>query len=325
MNPGKELVIATKPFMQETRWKSWYYTFSTVLILVMLMVGTLLLEPFLLRLACSIMGGLVMVRLFVISHDFQHHAILNKSPLANALFTIFGIYTLVPSNIWKRSHDYHHTHNSKLFSASIGSYAIMEKEKYKTATRKEKIRYLASRHPLTILFGYVSMFMYGMCIESLRSNFRKHWDSLVSLVVHISLSIFILVYAGWVTWLLFIFIPFFVSGMIGAYLFYAQHNFPGVTFKNNVEWSYSDAALESSSYMTMSPFWRWITANIGYHHIHHINARIPFYRLPEVMAHFPELQHAKKTSLRPSDIIACLRLKVWDASAKKMIPLTELK
>jgi omega-6 fatty acid desaturase (delta-12 desaturase) len=158
----------------------------------------------------------------------------------------------------------------------------------------------------------------------LRSNFRRHWDSLISLVVHIGLSIFIIFYGGFVDWLFFIFIPFFVSGMIGAYLFYAQHNFPGVTFKNNVEWSYSDAALESSSYMEMNRFWRWITANIGYHHIHHINARIPFYRLPEVMEHFPELQHAKKTSLNPSDILACLKLKVWDASAKKMISLSEL-
>jgi omega-6 fatty acid desaturase (delta-12 desaturase) len=324
MNPGKELVIATKPFMKESVWMSWYYTVSTVFVLALLMTGTLVLNSFLLRLLCSISGGLVMVRLFVISHDFQHHAILHKSPLADFLFTIFGIYTLVPSTIWKRSHDYHHTHNSKLFSASIGSYAIMERKKFAEATESEKKIYLASRHPLTILFGYVSMFMWGMCVESLRSNFRKHWDSLISLIVHFSLSIFIIFYAGLLTWIFFIFIPFFVSGMIGAYLFYAQHNFPGVTFRNNNEWSYSEAAMESSSYMVMNPFWRWVTANIGYHHIHHLNARIPFYRLPEVMEHFPELQKAKKTSLNPTDIIACLRLKLWDASAKKMISLAEL-
>ncbi|HRD37488.1 MAG TPA: fatty acid desaturase, partial [Bacteroidia bacterium] len=106
---------------------------------------------------------------------------------------------------------------------------------------------------------------------------------------------------------------------MGAYLFYAQHNFPGVTFKGNEEWTYEGAALESSSYMDLNPFMHWVTANIGYHHVHHMNARIPFYRLPEVMKALPELQNAKKTSLKPKDIIACFKLKVWDFEKQQMV------
>ena len=75
----------------------------------------------------------------------------------------------------------------------------------------------------------------------------------------------------------------------------------------------------------MSPFWKWMTANIGYHHIHHINSRIPFYRLPEAMAKIPELQTATVTTLNPWDVIKCLRLKVWDTKQNKMIGLAELK
>jgi omega-6 fatty acid desaturase (delta-12 desaturase) len=71
--------------------------------------------------------------------------------------------------------------------------------------------------------------------------------------------------------------------------------------------------------MKMNFFWNWVTANIGYHHIHHINSRIPFYRLPEIMKAMPELQSAKVTSLNPGDIISCLRLKVWDAKLNKMV------
>jgi omega-6 fatty acid desaturase (delta-12 desaturase) len=97
-----------------------------------------------------------------------------------------------------------------------------------------------------------------------------------------------------------------------------------VTFKGNIEWSYEHAALESSSYMVMRPFWRWVTANIGYHHIHHINSRIPFYRLPEAMEKIPELQEAKITTLSPLDICRCLRLKIWDPDANRMIPLNQL-
>jgi omega-6 fatty acid desaturase (delta-12 desaturase) len=71
----------------------------------------------------------------------------------------------------------------------------------------------------------------------------------------------------------------------------------------------------------MNPVLRWFTANIGYHHIHHLNARVPFYRLPEVMKAFVELQTPKTTSLKPQDILKCLRLKVWDVQAQKMVGL----
>ena len=112
--------------------------------------------------------------------------------------------------------------------------------------------------------------------------------------------------------------------MLGSYLFYAQHNFPGVLFRKNVEWSYTSAALESSSFMKLNPFMQWVTANIGFHHIHHLNSKIPFYRLPEAMAAIPELQKAKVTTLKPSDIVACLHLKVWDAESNRMIGFDEM-
>ncbi|MEI9909056.1 MAG: hypothetical protein WDO71_04950 [Bacteroidota bacterium] len=43
------------------------------------------------------------------------------------------------------------------------------------------------------------------------------------------------------------------------------------------------------------------------------------------MAKIPELQRATVTRLTPSDIIKCLRLKLWDAGQKKMISLAEIK
>jgi len=120
-------------------------------------------------------------------------------------------------------------------------------------------------------------------------------------------------------------IPFFMTGALGSYLFYVQHNFVGVTFKENKDWSYDYAALASSSYIRMSRVMHWFTGNIGYHHIHHINSRIPFYRLPEAMKKIPEMQDVTATTLKVKDIIACLRLKVWDTEKKKMISIAEMK
>ena len=164
-----------------------------------------------------------------------------------------------------------------------------------------------------------------MCVQSFLSNKKKHWDSLVVIIIHVSIAVYLFVHFGWLTWFLTFFLPFFLSHMLGSYLFYAQHNFPGATYRCNTEWTYADAALESSSFMPMNPVMQWVTANIGFHHIHHLNSKIPFYRLPETMASIPELQTPGVTSLKPNDIIACLRLKVWDPEANKMIGYDEME
>jgi omega-6 fatty acid desaturase (delta-12 desaturase) len=102
-------------------------------------------------------------------------------------------------------------------------------------------------------------------------------------------------------------------------MFYAQHNFPDVSFNDAAGWTYEKAAMVSSSFMRTNRIMAWFTGNIGYHHIHHLNARIPFYRLPEVLKKIPELQTPKTTSLNPMEIIRCLRLKVWDVESQRMV------
>ena len=324
MRTGKDLILATRPFATEIKWKSWYLTLSTLVLLALFTSGTYMHLPMAIRIASSIMTGLLLARMFVIYHDYAHHAILYKSIPAKIIFSIFGLYHLAPTSIWKRSHDYHHNNNSKLFSASIGSYPIFSKQKFLNATKSEKKEYLAVRHPLNMLFGYFTLFGYGMCILSFMSSPRRHYDSIIALIIHITGSVAVIYFLGWITWLLAIVVPFSFSCGFGAYLFYAQHNFPTVSFRNNIEWSYDHAALESSSYMKMNPFWQWVTANIGFHHIHHLNAKIPFYRLPEAMKAIPELQGAKITTLNPSDIIKCLRLKIWDPDKQQMVPLSAI-
>ncbi len=325
MLSGKELILATKPYAKEIRWKSWFATLTTFFLLVASIAGSLYFDNIFAQLGCSIFTAALLARFFIIFHDYQHHTILRKAPLANVIFTLFGIYMITPPNIWKRSHDHHHNHNAKLFSASIGSFPIMTRQKFMEASKSERFEYLAVRHPLNMFFAYFTTFMYGMCIQSFVSSPRRHWDSLVVLILHFSAAVVIFIKFGWLACLLGFFLPFFLSQMLGSYLFYAQHNFPGVTFKKNAEWSYTDAALESSSYMKMNPVMQWVTANIGFHHIHHLNSKIPFYRLPEAMAAIPELQKAKVTSLMPSDIMACLKLNVWDPEQNRMISFSEME
>ncbi|MCW3116153.1 MAG: fatty acid desaturase [Chitinophagaceae bacterium] len=318
---GKQLILATKPFAKENRTRSWLHTLTTIISLIVSFTAIIVIPYMAVKMFFSLLAGLLLVRMFVIYHDHQHHTILAKSPAANFIMTAFGLYMLAPTSIWKRSHDHHHNHNSKLFSASIGSFPIATRQKYLNMTPKEKFSYLAVRHPLTIGMSYISMFVFGMCISSFLSAPKKHIDALIALLMHAAMITGIIFFLGWQTWLLLSFFPMLIACGFGSYLFYAQHNFPAVTFATNKEWAYEKAALESSSYMRMNSVMAWFTANIGYHHIHHLNSKIPFYRLPEVMNHFPELQACKKTSLQIREVITCLRLKIWDVEKGKMTSL----
>jgi acyl-lipid omega-6 desaturase (Delta-12 desaturase) len=326
MLTGKDLILATKPFAKEIRWKSWVYTLTTLLLLVLCIMGTFryFVPNIFGRIMFSVFTALLLSRFFIIFHDYQHHTILRKSVIASLIFTVFGFYMITPPSIWKRSHDHHHANNAKLFSASIGSYPIMTKQKFLDSSDKDRAIYLAVRSPLNMFFAYFTMFIFGMCVASFMSSPKRHWDSLLTLLFHVSAAVFLFIFFGWDTWFLTFFLPFFLSHMLGAYLFYAQHNFPGAIFKKNQDWNYADAALLSSSYMKMNPIMNWFTANIGYHHIHHLNAKIPFYRLPETMAAVPELQKGLVTRLTPSEIRACLKLKVWDPELNKMVGFVEM-
>ncbi len=325
VNNEKELILATKPFAKEVRWKSWWHLLSTGTLLAALYTGVFVPKsPLWLKSVCSVLAGLTIARMFIIYHDHQHKAILQNSKLADALMTLWGLFVLAPTSIWKRSHDHHHTHNSKLYTSSIGSYPIVTVEKFKSFSKKDQAIYLFVRHPLTIAFGYVFVFFYGMCVRSFVNNRDKHWDSLLAMVLHIGIAVAIVLTLGWTALLLGLVVPAMISLGLGAYLFYAQHNFPTATFSDKEGWSYVNAALGSSSYMRMSKLMHWFTGNIGYHHIHHLNARIPFYRLPEVFKAIPALQNAKTTSLMPGEIVRCFRLKWWDPERGRMIGFREM-
>lgn len=319
MNAGKELIVATKPFAEENRVTSWLLFLSTVLFLAAALTGTVAVAQLSWNIPCSILAGLLTVRLFVIYHDFEHHAILRKSNVARTLMGICGLYCLAAPSVWKSSHDYHHTHNSKLRTAHIGSFPIMTRASFEGASRADRFWYLFARHPLTILFGYLTVFLIGMCLLPFFRNPRRHLDCLLAFLLHVALLATVSAVFGWQGALLFVVVPHFIAAASGSYLFYAQHNFPEARHCKASEWSYEEAALESSSFMEMPAFMHWFTANIGYHHIHHLNARIPFYRLPEVMREMPEVQSPRRTSLSPMEIFRCLRLKFWDPECGRMV------
>jgi len=324
MLEGKDIILASRKYAVEDRPRSWRVLISTTILLFLTSLGGIINFHIIPQLICAILTGLLITRFFILYHDYLHKAILQHSGFARTLFTLLGLFILAPNSIWKRSHDYHHTHNSKLYTASIGSFPLVTKKEYLQGTRTERRLYLFVRHPFTILFGYFFAFLWGFCIRTLIKSADKHMDALVALVFHFGVAAAVYFTLGLQSLLIGFAIPSFMYGAMGSYLFYAQHNFPDAKFKSKQDWDYSFAALHSSSYMKMSKIMHWFTGNIGYHHIHHVNAKIPFYKLPLVYKEMPELQHPGTTSLMPWDIYKCLRIKVWDHEENKMIGLREI-
>jgi len=325
MRTAKELIQASKAFTEENRFRSWYETLLTVALAIAFVLVTFQSGlPLVVRIATSIISGLLYVRLFVIYHDYQHRAILQNSWTATQIMRFLGAYLLAPENIWKRSHEHHHNNNSKLTTAGIGSYPTISKARFLQLRPEQKRLYLVNRHPLTIFFGYITLFIYWLNVKSMMESPRKSWDSILALAVHFAVSVWVWITLGPLTYALAWAFPFFLAFSIGAYLFYCQHNFPGAQFRENQDWQYDYAALHSTSYMEMNPVMQWFTANIGYHHVHHLNSRIPFYRLMEAQAHMPELQNPLRTTWRPTDVARCLKLKLWDPEQKRMITLAEI-
>ena len=117
--------------------------------------------------------------------------------------------------------------------------------------------------------------------------------------------------------------PLFIDRGEGAYLFDAQHYFPGAELRSRETWTYHHAALKATSMFDMSPIMHWFTGNIGYHHVHHLNARIPNYRLQACMEANPEFQEVTRITIRESWRLT--RLALWDEEARELISFREVR
>ena len=316
-SPDRALIDATRPFARESRARSWFHFVTTFGLLAIAAQAARVTPWWPLRLAASVVAGLFVVRAFILFHDSLHGAFLRGSRVAGAVFALFGVIVMAPAKVWRETHNYHHAHTAKIVGSNVGSYAMVTTAMWKRMSPRERFLYRAIRHPLTILFAYLTIFLFGMGVGPFLRAPRKHAG--VAVLLHVG---------AWVAaaWLgvfgAFFFsfaLPLCIACAVGAYLFYAQHNFPDMHVQPRESWSYARAALESSSFMEMGPAMRFFTGNIGYHHVHHLNPQIPFYRLPEAMAAVPAFQTPGRTSLHPRDVVACFRLKLWDPGLGHMV------
>jgi omega-6 fatty acid desaturase (delta-12 desaturase) len=308
----RDLHAATRPFARDAAARSWWSIGSTFGLLAVVLAVAAVAPWWPLRLTASILGAFLLVRAFILYHDFMHGAILPGSRIARAVFYAYAALNLTPPRSWRDSHNFHHANVGKITGSNVGSFPLMTTEMWRTASPVQRLTYRVTRHPLTIVFGYFMIFLFSVCALPLLQRPTRYWDSALSLLAHGSALTLLWVSAGFDAAFFGMLLPMTIAAAMGGYLFYVQHSFPGMRILPDAEWTHYRAALVSSSYLRLGPVLRWFTGNIGFHHVHHLNSLIPFYRLPQAMDAIPELQHPAVTTLRPRDVLACFRANIWD-------------
>ena len=140
-----------------------------------------------------------MVRAFITFHDYMHNAILSRSRLAWFLFRVYAAFSLTPPRAWKDTHNHHHGNVGKIAPDGIGSFPIMTTDMWKEASWSKRLYYRIERHPLTVLTGYLTVFLFSLTLFSLFRNPARYWDSLVVLLGHAALIALLWIVGGFDT------------------------------------------------------------------------------------------------------------------------------
>lgn len=322
---GALLMKESRAFEEVSRAASWVRLLSTygLMLAALALSGALGVWYWPAAIPVAALAGLLVVRAFILYHDFLHGAILRGSRFARVIFTLYGWLVLTPPEAWRRSHNHHHGHVGKIEDACPGEFPLMTIEQWQRASAWERLKYRISRHPLIILFAYGTIFGWSLCLRTFIRNPKRYWGSGVALLMHAGLVVAVWSLVGFGSALFGVMLPMAVATALGGLLFFLQHSFDGAHVHHPDEWTFHDAALDSSSYLDLGPVMHWFTGNIGYHHVHHLNHRIPFYRLPQAMKAIPELQSPPTVRPRVREIAMAFHLNLWDPARERMASIRE--
>lgn len=284
------------------------------------------------------------VRIFALLHDCGHGCLFRSGALNRGFGFVFGVLSGMPQYVWSKHHNFHHRTNGdwQRYRGPLDTLAVDEYEALTPAQQRAYCRlrslgvapvagfvYLLFNPRVTWLKGNLALaahLLSGKPARTFETRYWKTWreyahmtgNNLVLFTVWILMSAAI--GAG----------PFFaayvatvsLAGGVGIILFTVQHNFEHAYASETEGWSLGEAAIKGTSFLVLPRWLDWFTADIGYHHVHHLSSAIPNYRLREChLAH--EEAFAEVRRIRLSEVPAALKCILWDRRARRIIPVAE--
>jgi omega-6 fatty acid desaturase (delta-12 desaturase) len=277
-------------------------------------------------LAVGVVTAGLYVRLFIIQHDCGHGSFFANRKLDHGVGAVLGAITLFPYGYWKKTHAIHHATSGNLDRREFGDVRTMTVREYRQSPWHKRIAYRIYRSaPVLLLVGPSYQFILKHRFPfDIPFAWKKEWASVLWNNLAIGLAGWGLVeWLGWRT-VLAVELPILViAGAAGVWLFYVQHQFEEAYWERQEGWDADRAALEGSSFYDLPRLLHWFTGNIGYHHIHHLAAKVPNYRLRECYESSPLLQRAPRLTFRES--LKCARLKLWDEDRRRLVRFSDLR
>jgi omega-6 fatty acid desaturase (delta-12 desaturase) len=282
----------------------------------------------LLALALSLPTGALLVRIFIVQHDCGHGSFF-ASPLANtATGRLCSLVTLTPYANWGRQHAAHHANWNNLDRQSAGSdiySACLTVREYLALSPWRRFLYRLPRHPLIanlLLPPLVFLLLYRVPFDTPSAWVRERRSVWLTDLALVALFGALVALFGWREVLLIHLPIMIVASILGVWLFSLQHRFDTSRWLAHGDWSFVEAALEGSSYFRLPPVLRWLTGNIGFHHVHHLNPRVPNYRLGACHDAVQALRPVRALSLRGG--LGAPRLTLWDEARGRLVRFADV-
>jgi acyl-lipid omega-6 desaturase (Delta-12 desaturase) len=267
--------------------------------------------------------GILVVRIFILQHDCGHGSFF-ASPRSNAMVgRMCSLVTLTPFANWRRQHGLHHAAWNNLDRIGGGSdiySTCLTVRQYLARTPWQRLLYRLPRHPLianVLLPPLVFVLLYRVPFDMPRDWLRERHSVYLTNIVLAALFGTLAALIGWQQ-VLAVHLPIMVvASIVGVWLFTLQHRFETAHWTDGRRWSFVEAALAGSSWLRLPRVLHWLTGNIGFHHIHHLNPRVPNYRLDAAHA---EVQ--KVRAVRALGLVESLRapwLTLWDEVSGRLV------
>lgn len=266
----------------------------------------------------SIIPALFLVRIFIFFHDCTHKSFMKSKKEMNIFGHIFGILVFTPFHQWQREHNEHHRTVGNIDKRGTGDVWTLTVDEYRASSWVKRLGYRLYRNPIFLfIIGPAYIFLINQRLP-ISTRTKKDWMSLIITNIGVLLIILVVSFTVGFKYYLMIQLPIImIASSLGVWLFFVQHQYEEVYWEGNKNWDITDAALKGSSVYRLPLIINWFTGSIGYHNIHHLNARIPNYKLKKLYKSTKEFQTSKEIKLFES--IKLAKLYLYDERNKRLI------